>query len=1716
MRIFMRGANCGLFVFLALGAGQAFSQTCPTVPASLNYGYKPDTSTCRFKTLEEAEATLHASPAGSPASGLAFTITPNFFASPNAGASWDYRPNGAVTGSSSVLRGAAAAVSSSYSLFVRDWTSSSASLSDQVTQAQSQFDATYAVHPQYSWTRMGAATSTNNISGPPSQVTGVGTNQGSLIYRPASSTASGWGATVSINATQNAAILSGDEGRDGASVETTQSFIWNVQRTDDITCPAGANVLQGATSSNDACGTPFIKNFISGPGFNQTSGSCGIGDPCYPSNGNNLVVEKVFTYGRIPFELYYNSLRQTRPYSFIDRNWSHSLSKRVITEWFTDNHISGIGADNASPQSTTFVTVQDEQAHQEVFAKITDPNFPLAAGTYAFRSTNTLGNVLIFQPASGNTPHFWELDRADGAIEIYDRTGRLAQILYPDDPRGNLTLTYLGPPLPTVPVYNSSAVPTDEAFWRLGQVTDGTGRYVTFTYSNDQYLWLTDVTADDGTALAHFDYDSAHRLNKLTFADLSFRQYLYNEAANIFGGATPPAGIVGYWLTGTLDEMGRRFSTYKYDDWGRVVANWHGPNAEKVTLSYSSDATDSSATATLASGRQVTYNYLAGAPYRHMASRTDTSGASESFAYYDVANAAAFTRLRQKTDRNGNITKFEYDAAAVHVSARVQAYNTPQQRRVETDWDLTANRVLEERIIPQPNNSTNTVPDAKTTYAYDPATGRQVSVTRANLTDGTIRKTQRTYCSVTDTAATGCVAGYLKLVDGPRSDLIDQTTYAYYTSTDLSGCASGPSGACHHAGDLYSETNALGQASYFLAYDKYGHPTRTKDINGVISDYQYSARGWLTDKIVRVNANGTPAVGDATTHVEYDLSGLVKKVTDPDGVYLSYTYDDAHRLTRITDRANATIDYCPSGAGSPTCLDPLGHRLIEVTKDSSQSQKRKLSRAYDALGRLQQLNNAAGASVVAFGATGYDANGNPLLSTDGRGIKTKNVYDALDRLTQQVRDFNGAAPATSNTATSYEYDSRDNVKKITDPDNLATTYTYDALDNLKALDSPDTGHTSYRYDLAGNRISQTDARNKVTNYSYDALNRPRTRTHPAASTLNVTYTYDVANADCVTGEQAPMGHLTRMQDGSGETRYCYDAHGNLRRKVQVTAGITQTTAYTYTAGDRLASITYPSGASATYGLDTMGRQSSLTWQQSSTSSPVTIVSSATYNPFGPVSVLTFGNGRTLTKTYDQDYEISGVSSSESTGLRLAFVVDTMGNITSASIPLSRVQRSYSYDALERLADVTASMVPFETYTYNKTGDRLSAAFGGGSAQAYSYVPGTHRLLNAGDGNRNYDANGNQTTLPTSTYPLVYDDSNRLSTATVTVAGSATTFSYAYNGAGQRTFKNKSGLTTSFDESSVYDEGGRLLSVRTSDGTSSSRSTTSSTNPTLRELMYFNGVPVAQFTQEPVSLTAGLHYIETDHLGSPRVVFDPSNNGAMWKWEFLDSAFGANVPDEAVSGNGQYLLGLRYPGQYFDAESGLHYNYFRDYDPATGRYVESDPTGLMDGPNTYAYVGSSPLNYRDAWGLARCEYSVSRHTLTCTSNNAFDPNFVGPPDQRNLGPGGVFSGIGGCRNNNSQECADSSHRGPIPPGNYLMNRDTRSCCLDHWRLEPNPPVKWWEYYSGLRRNGFKLHPGGFSLGCITASNNDSQAMHDYDWVHQLLMQEDGNNMLVVVP
>lgn len=90
---------------------------------------------------------------------------------------------------------------------------------------------------------------------------------------------------------------------------------------------------------------------------------------------------------------------------------------------------------------------------------------------------------------------------------------------------------------------------------------------------------------------------------------------------------------------------------------------------------------------------------------------------------------------------------------------------------------------------------------------------------------------------------------------------------------------------------------------------------------------------------------------------------------------------------------------------------------------------------------------------------------------------------------------------------------------------------------------------------------------------------------------------------------------------------------------------------------------------------------------------------------------------------------------------------------------------------------------------------------------------------------------------------------------------------------------------------------------------------------------------------------------------------------MWRWDQAEP-FGVNAPDENPSGLGAFDLPLRLPGQYFDKETNLHYNYLRDYDPSIGRYGESDPIGLRGGLNTYAYVAADPLRHIDLFGEQR--------------------------------------------------------------------------------------------------------------------------------------------------
>ncbi|MFZ6658115.1 RHS repeat domain-containing protein [Undibacterium sp. TJN19] len=110
----------------------------------------------------------------------------------------------------------------------------------------------------------------------------------------------------------------------------------------------------------------------------------------------------------------------------------------------------------------------------------------------------------------------------------------------------------------------------------------------------------------------------------------------------------------------------------------------------------------------------------------------------------------------------------------------------------------------------------------------------------------------------------------------------------------------------------------------------------------------------------------------------------------------------------------------------------------------------------------------------------------------------------------------------------------------------------------------------------------------------------------------------------------------------------------------------------------------------------------------------------------------------------------------------------------------------------------------------------------------------------------------------------------------------------------------------------------------------------------------------------------MYDIHTDHLDTPRVITDSSGT-EVWRWD--SAPFGETLPNEQpTNATSKFTFNIRFAGQYFDQETGLHYNYFRDYDPRTGRYVESDPIGLAGGMTTYGYVGANPISGVDAKGL----------------------------------------------------------------------------------------------------------------------------------------------------
>ncbi len=407
---------------------------------------------------------------------------------------------------------------------------------------------------------------------------------------------------------------------------------------------------------------------------------------------------------------------------------------------------------------------------------------------------------------------------------------------------------------------------------RIVRVIHSSGRSLDFRYENpagnDDYS-LTYIGDRDG-ALVTYAYDAAGRLIEAAYRDGSARRYLYENAS------LPNA------LTGIEDETGQRFATYAYNGDGMAVSSEHAGGAQRATFQYQADG---SVEYTNALGAVETVTFTGAEPYRKTASITRESG-TESWTYSPTTGSVADPRRRvtSRTYRSGRIDQFTYQDRAdpvfgsVWVKRKTEASNRPESRITETWRRRDTNQAVKE-----------IGPASSVTWLRN--TRGQVTQETTQTPAGESRTTTYSYCEAVNAQA-GCpVLGLLLSVDGPLSGPGDIVSYAHYLE-DAPGCATSDAACTYRKGDLWKTIQPLGLVTEVLAYDGAGRPHLVMDANGVVTEYQYTPRGWMASATVRGDddASGT---GDRVTTMEYLPTGQLSKATAPDGTVVTYTYDAA-------------------------------------------------------------------------------------------------------------------------------------------------------------------------------------------------------------------------------------------------------------------------------------------------------------------------------------------------------------------------------------------------------------------------------------------------------------------------------------------------------------------------------------------------------------------------------------------------------------------------------------------------------------------------------------------------------------------------------------------------------------------------------------------------------------------------------------------------------
>lgn len=477
-----------------------------------------------------------------------------------------------------------------------------------------------------------------------------------------------------------------------------------------------------------------------------------------------------------------------------------------------------------------------------------------------------------------------EFYRLDGRLNsLIGRNGQVTRLFYSDASTPNTVAPVAG---------------------LLIRVEDQFGNALRFRYNEKQQVAA--LVDPDGHETI-YTYDANGLLTSVTYPGGKTRTYLYSEAEHVAGGAMPRT------LTGIIDENLDRYATFKYS--GKVAySTSHGSGVNEYVVTTA----DSKRYVVDPLGRSTVYTFR-----NFSAPRTTTkiSAISRPSASGSGAVSATWTydtqlNVQSRKDFNGSVTNFTYDLARNLETVRVEAVGTVDARTITTEWHAAFRLPVK---IAEPKRLT--------TFNYD-TQGRMLTRTEQATLDS--NGTQGLAATVVGKPRvwswTYNQFGQISSITGPRTDVVDTTTFSYDA-----------------AGNLATETNALGQQTTYLGYDGSGRVGRIVQPNGLVTAFTYTPRGWLASRTV------TDGSSTETTTFDYDAVGQLKKVSFPDTSWVAYTYDSAHRLTNIVDSAGNSVLYT---------LDNAGNRTGEKVVDPAGALTRQITRVYDTLSNLKQVTGA--------------------------------------------------------------------------------------------------------------------------------------------------------------------------------------------------------------------------------------------------------------------------------------------------------------------------------------------------------------------------------------------------------------------------------------------------------------------------------------------------------------------------------------------------------------------------------------------------------------------------------------------------------------------------------------------------------------------------------------------------------------------------------------